>query len=82
MEMTNEIKINGKEIVIISGEGENGTAEKYTGKKTQRAIRARLTCERCGGDRWAKAVQYEHECADGTHAGRDLEKDELVGWYW
>jgi hypothetical protein len=45
-----------KHIEIVSGEGETGTAEKYTGAKTARAIRARLTKERAGGDRWARVT--------------------------
>lgn len=40
-------------IKIISGEGEIGTVETYTGKRTARAVKARLTKERCNGDRWA-----------------------------
>jgi len=38
---------------ITSGEGEVGTEEEYTGKLSLRAMRARLTKETCGGDRWA-----------------------------
>ena len=38
---------------IVSGEGENGTVEKYTGKLTARAIKTKLTQEESGGDRWA-----------------------------
>lgn len=44
----------GKPLEIVSGEGENGMVEIYTGAKTVRAIKARLTRERCGGDRWAR----------------------------
>jgi hypothetical protein len=40
-------------IWILSGEGEVGTRERYTGKLSARALKARLTRERCGGDRWA-----------------------------
>lgn len=40
-------------IEIVSGEGERGTATPYTGKLTMRALRSRLTRERCHGDRWA-----------------------------
>ena len=42
-------------IEIVSGEGENGTVEEYTGARTAGAISARLKIERCGGDRWAFA---------------------------
>ena len=42
-----------EEIEILSGEGEEGTREDYEGARTVKAIRARLTSERCGGDRWA-----------------------------
>ena len=38
---------------ITSGEGEIGTEEDYTGKLSLRAMRARLTKEQAGGDRWA-----------------------------
>jgi hypothetical protein len=44
---------SAEEIEIVSGEGEIGTVEDYEGKRTIRAIKARLTKERCGGDRWA-----------------------------
>lgn len=40
-------------IEIVSGEGAQGKAEPFTGKRSLRALRARLTRERCGGDRWA-----------------------------
>jgi hypothetical protein len=42
-------------IQIVSGEGDLGTVEEYTGKRTVRALKARLTRERCKGDRWAFA---------------------------
>ncbi len=48
-------------IQIISGEGEIGGIEPYTGKRSLRAIRQRLTKERCGGDRWAKARVFSHQ---------------------
>ena len=38
---------------IVSGEGEIGTVEEYNGKRTIKAIKSRLTKERCNGDRWA-----------------------------
>ncbi len=41
-------------IYIVSGEGTGpGTRELYTGKRTQQALRTRLTRERWGSDRWA-----------------------------
>lgn len=52
--------IETNEIRIISGEGERGTVEPYTGKRTMRAIKMRLTKERCGGERWAHASVYSH----------------------
>lgn len=50
--------LNAKEIIILSGEGERGTPEVYTGKRTTRALKSRLTKERCQGDRWAKAIAF------------------------
>ena len=53
-------------IFIISGEGEIGTREKYTGKKSARALRRRLTIEAANGERWSYAeidgyrVDYEY----------------------
>jgi hypothetical protein len=45
------------DIYIKSGEGEGPyTFERYTGARTVRAIKTRLTNERCGGDRKAWAV--------------------------
>jgi len=52
--------IETNEIRIVSGEGEVGTIEIYGGKRTLRAINMRLTKERCGGDRWAKAKVFSH----------------------
>lgn len=52
--------IETNEIRIVSGEGEVGTSETYNGKRTIRAIKMRLTKERCGGDRWAKALVFSH----------------------
>lgn len=49
------------DMVIVSGEGEQGSVEIYKGKRTPRAIKARLTKERSHGDRWARAVSYSHE---------------------
>lgn len=66
-------------IAIVSGEGERGTAELYTGKMTARAIKMRLTRERCHGDRWARAIQYEGE-SDFGHFGIDLETEEACSW--
>lgn len=53
------------EIMIFSGEGINGSFETYTGTRTQRAIKSRLTKERCNGDRWAKAYIYTYDTAEG-----------------
>jgi hypothetical protein len=43
------------DIIILSGEGDEGRLVRYTGKRTERALKARLTRERCHGDRWARA---------------------------
>jgi len=68
------------EIQIISGEGEQGTSVFYTGKKTERAIKTRLTKERCNGDRWAKVVVYSHENDHGK-VGVDFETGEMTKWH-
>lgn len=47
-------------IRIVSGEGETTTVETYTGALTRRAIKSKLTRERCHGDRWARAEVYSH----------------------
>ena len=52
--------IHANNIPIIRGEGEVGTTDKYTGKRSLLAIKRRLTKERCHGDRWAKALVYSH----------------------
>lgn len=53
--MLDKILKSNYEIRIVSGEGEEGTDEIYEGKRTLRALKSRLTKERCDGDRWAKA---------------------------
>ena len=42
-------------VYILSGEGEEGQRVEYTGTRTARALKSRLTRERCSGDRWARA---------------------------
>jgi hypothetical protein len=59
MKLTKLIETN--EIRIVSGEGEVGTVDPYSGKRTLLAIKMRLAKERRGGDRWAKAKVYSHE---------------------
>lgn len=54
------IEDENNDIKILSGEGDYGNFEIYTGKRTPRAIKMRLTKERCGGDRWARALVYSH----------------------
>jgi len=57
----NQLLITDKDkgkITILSGEGECGTREAYTGKHTTRALKLRLAKERCHGDRWAKAEYH------------------------
>jgi len=70
------MEITEKEIRIVSGEGEIGTTEIYFGKMTQRAIKSRLTRERCKGDRWARAIQYVFDSWWGE-IGINLETNEL-----
>jgi hypothetical protein len=48
-------------LYVVSGEGEQGTREQYEGKRTVRAVLARLTREACGGDRWARLVTEQGE---------------------
>lgn len=43
------------EITIRLGEGVEGHTEKYEGKKTVKAIEARLAKEICNGERFARA---------------------------
>ena len=76
MKIKESMKLSDGQIAIVSGEGEVGTAVIYRGARTQRALRAHLTRERCDGDRWARAVQYTHT-NDWGDCGRDLETDEL-----
>jgi hypothetical protein len=45
---------NRVDVIIVSGEGEIGSIGSMTAT-TGRGVRARLTRERCGGDRWAFA---------------------------
>ena len=66
-----EILASSITIRIVSGEGAVGTAEAYTGKRSVRALKARLTRERCNGDRWARAevlVSPETEASPAVYA--------------
>lgn len=66
-------------IHIISGEGDDGGREVYTGKRTILAIKRRLTRERCGGQRWAWAQIYAYEAVGGA-VGIDPIDGE-IGWW-
>mgnify|MGYP001073364484 CR=1 FL=1 len=59
-----EVLDAGIEIRIVSGEGTVGSSDVYTGKRTVRAIKSRLTRERCNGDRWARAEALVHPETD------------------
>lgn len=67
-------------IAILSGEGSRGTWERYNGARAARAIRARLTRERAGGDRWARAYVYVGRDADGAPICRQLDGDDVRCW--
>lgn len=58
-------------IRIVSGEGEQGNVRAYTGKRSVRAIKSRLTRERCGGDRWAR-VELSFDDTNKTEAAAKL----------
>lgn len=53
-------------LVIVSGGGEVGTVVPYTGAQTVRAIKARLTRERCGGDCWARVDTTDNHALAGV----------------
>lgn len=74
--MTIEKMIKTNEIRIISGEGEIGSSELYHGKRSIRAIKMRLTKERCHGDRCAKAVVFIHN-SDLGMVFQDIENGDL-----
>lgn len=56
-------------ILIFSGEGDEGTWERYEGARTVKAIRNRLTRERAHGDRWASAWIEEPTLEDAGYPG-------------
>lgn len=53
MQIKDFLKMKCCPLYVVSGEGDYGTREKYTGEHTEGAINARLKKERCNGDRWA-----------------------------
>lgn len=61
-------------IWVVSGEGEVGTREPYTGPLTVRALKNRLAKESAGGDRW---THCEVE-TDERHAERCTPEDAIV----
>jgi len=67
----------GNPVSIISGEGERGVVEPHTGSPTRRAIRARLSREQCGGDRWAYAMVYDPAHGEGIN----VETGDDITWY-
>lgn len=73
--MTAEQLIKTNRIVIVSGEGEQGSVEDYEGARTLSAIKRALRKERRGGDRWARAQVFSH------HNGADVFLDIESGAY-
>ena len=63
-----EILDSALTISIVSGEGAIGDREEYTGLRSIRALKARLTRERCHGDRWARAEVLVHPETDDAAA--------------
>ena len=59
---------------VLSGEGEIGSWEKKIA--TERCILRILSRERCGGDRWARAVGDIFDTEHGK-AGYDVETGEI-----
>ena len=62
-------------IRIVSGEGAVGGSEVYNGKRTVRALKSRLTRERCNGDRWARAealIRAETDDHPAVYSGISL----------
>ena len=55
MENLTTKQLESARISIVSGEGEVLTREEYTGKRTERALKMRITKELCHGDRKARA---------------------------
>jgi len=55
-----------KDVLIFSGEGTEGTWERYFGARTEKALRSKLSRERCHGDRWAQAWVLADRYSDGT----------------
>lgn len=63
------IELDG-DILIASGEGTGpGTFERYHGAHTARALKARLTKERAGGDRWAELWIEQPGLEDAGYPG-------------
>ena len=73
------IEKKNNKIQIWSGEGDCGDFEIYTGKRTMRAIKMRLTKERCGGDRWARAMVFSHTVQDAYGFRDDIYYDLETG---
>ena len=65
-----------KTYYLLSGEGTgSGSVEiVYT---TERGIKHRLTRERAGGDRWARAMIDPYETTTGGFAATDIETGEV-----
>ena len=62
------VLVSARTIEIVAGEGTVGRVATYRGAPTARALRARLTRERCGGDRWAR-VQIRHASGASEECG-------------
>ena len=66
-----KMKAKRKVYWILSGEGERGTWKRKVA--TERGIRSILGRERCGGERFARAVCDFYETKDGEICGVDAE---------
>jgi hypothetical protein len=62
----------GKTYYVLSGEGEKGWWDVFTTSDIQSV----LNKERCGGDRWSRAICDVFE-VDGGYAGYDVDTGEV-----
>jgi len=67
--------LDGAATLIRSGEGETYADEEYTGARTLRAVRSRLTRERRSGDRHAQALVHMHNTPHGEGAYLAIDGD-------
>ena len=72
-------KLDGKKIIYLSGEGESGSWAEYTGERTEQAMKAFVTDEQAGGQRFCWLFVEQPDLADNANPEVTVYREYIPG---